>query len=71
MIKKHWPILFAAAAVIAGIILGAAFGIGTILVMALQASIFQLCCRLFRFEPRNLVHEDLLDTVRRIRSGLS
>ncbi len=56
---------------IAGIILGAPFGIGTILVMALQASIFQLCCRLFRFEPRNLVHEDLLDTVRRIRSGLS
>ena len=49
-----------------GVLLGAPFGLGTVLVMALQASIFQLCCRLFRFEPRSLVHEDVPDTVRRI-----
>lgn len=51
---------------LAGILLGAPFGIGTVLVMALQASIFQFCCRIFRFEPRSLTHEDLLDTFRRI-----
>ena len=49
-----------------GVLLGAPFGIGTVLVMALQASIFQLVCRLCRFEPRSLKHEDILDTVRRI-----
>lgn len=55
---------------IVGILLGAPFGIGTILVMALQASIFQACCRIFRFEPRSLVHEDLLDTIRNISTGI-
>ena len=54
-------------ALLVGVLLGAPFGLGTVLVMALQASLFQLCCRLFRFEPRSLVHEDVLDTLRRIR----
>ena len=49
-----------------GVLLGAPFGIGTVLVMALQASIFQLVCRLCRFEPRSVKHEDMLDTVKRI-----
>ena len=53
-------------ALLVGVLLGAPFGLGTVLVMALQASLFQLCCRLFRFEPRSLVHEDVLDTLRRI-----
>ena len=50
-----------------GVLLGAPFGIGTVLVMALQASIFQLVCRICRFEPRSLNHENVLDTVRRVR----
>ncbi len=54
---------------IVGILMGAPFGIGTVLVMALQASIFQFCCRIFRFEPRDLVHEDVLDTIRHIGAG--
>ncbi len=49
-----------------GVLLGAPFGIGTVLVMALQASIFQLVCRICRFEPRSLRHENVLDTLRRI-----
>ena len=49
-----------------GVLLGAPFGIGTVLVMALQASIFQLVCRLCRFEPRSVAHEDFADTVRRM-----
>ncbi|MCR5577013.1 MAG: hypothetical protein K6F56_08400 [Oscillospiraceae bacterium] len=49
-----------------GVLLGAPFGIGTVLVMALQASMFQLACKICRFEPRSLNHEDILDTVRRI-----
>lgn len=53
-----------------GVLMGAPFGIGTVLVMALQASIFQLVCRICRFEPRDLDHEDILDTVRRIRCDI-
>ena len=52
-----------------GVLMGAPFWIGTVLVMALQASIFQLVCRLCRFEPRSLQHEDILDTVKRIGGG--
>lgn len=50
------------AALAAGFLLGAPFGIGTVLVMALQASLFQLACRITAYEPRQIVHEDLLDT---------
>ena len=51
-----------------GILLGAPFGVGTVLVMALQAGIFQFVCRLCRFEPRSLSHESILDTIRRVNS---
>ena len=50
---------------VVGILLGAPFGIGTILVMALQAAIFQFVCRLCHYEPRDIVHEDFMDTYRR------
>lgn len=53
-------------ALLAGILLGAPFGIGTVLVMALQASIFQFACKVTRYEPRNVKHEDLLDTWKRL-----
>jgi len=51
-----------------GFLLGAPVGIGTVLVMALQASIFQLACRICRYEPRSVVHEDFIDTWKRITS---
>ena len=51
-----------------GILLGAPFGVGTVLVMALQAGIFQFVCKLCRFEPRSLSHESILDTFRRVNS---
>jgi len=57
------------AALLVGILLGAPFGLGTVLVMALQASIFQLACRICRYEPRNVVHEDFIDTFNRIKKG--
>lgn len=50
------------AALLVGIVLGAPFGLGTVLVMALQASIFQFACRLMRYEPRSVRHENLLET---------
>lgn len=50
-----------------GVLMGAPFGIGTVLVMALQAGIFQLVCRICRFEPRSLEHEDILTTLKRMR----
>lgn len=54
-----------AAALCVGLLLGAPFGLGTILVMALQASIFQLACRVTNIEPRSIVHEDFAATFRR------
>ena len=49
-----------------GVLLGAPFGLGTVLIMALQASIFQIACRVCRYDPRNHVHENIFDTIRRI-----
>lgn len=49
-----------------GVLLGAPFGLGTVLIMALQASIFQIACRVCRYDPRNHVHEDIFDTIRLI-----
>ena len=60
-----------AAALIVGILLGAPFGIGTVLVMALQASIFQFACHVTRYEPRRIHHENLLDTARNLFSKAS
>lgn len=54
------------AALLAGVVMGAAFGIGTVLVIALQASFFQFACRVCRFEPRDVKNEDLADTFRKI-----
>ena len=49
-----------------GVIMGAPFGLGTVLVMALQASIFQAVCRITRYEPRDIRHEDLAETARKL-----
>ena len=51
-------------ALLAGLLLGAPFGLGTVLVMVLQASIFQLACKITRYEPRSVTHENILDTCR-------
>lgn len=54
------------AVLLVGVLMGAPFGIGTVLVMALQASIFQAVCRICRYEPRDVTHEDFADTVKGI-----
>lgn len=56
-------------ALAAGILMGADFGIGTVLVIALQASFFQFACYVCRFEPRDVRNEDLIDTWNRMKSG--
>lgn len=53
-------------ALISGVIMGAPFGIGTVLVVALQASFFQFACFVTKFVPREVKNEDVLDTWRRI-----
>jgi hypothetical protein len=35
--------------------------------MALQAGMFQLACRICRFEPRTVKHEGFSDTLARLR----
>ena len=54
-----------AIALLIGILLGAPFGLGTLLIMVLQAGMFQLACTILRYEPRDIVHEDVVDTLRR------
>ena len=49
-----------------GVLLGAPFGLGTVLVLVLQASIFQLVCKICRYEVRAVPHEDVVDTVKRL-----
>lgn len=57
-------------ALLIGVIMGAPFGIGTVLVVALQASFFQFACFVTHFEPRDVENEDLMDTYRRIRDHI-
>ena len=52
------------AVLLIGVLLGAPLGLGTVLVLVLQASIFQLVCRLCRFEPRSIVQENVFDTIK-------
>lgn len=56
-----------ALAMLVGVLLGADFGIGSVLVIALQSSFFQFACHICKFVPREVVNEDLADTWRRIR----
>ena len=53
-------------ALLIGVVLGAPLGLGTVLVLVLQASIFQLVCRLCRFEPRSIVQENVFDTTKKL-----
>ncbi len=54
------------AALLAGVLLGAPFGPGTVLIMVLQAAIFQMVCRILRFEPRDITHEVFRETFRNL-----
>ena len=54
------------AVLLIGVVLGAPLGLGTVLVLVLQASIFQIVCRICRFEPRSIVQEDLFDTTKKL-----
>lgn len=53
-------------ALLVGFLMGAPVGIGTILVLVLQASMFQFACKIMRYEPRNVDHESVFDTCRRM-----
>jgi uncharacterized membrane protein YczE len=56
-------------ALVSGLMMGAPFGVGTVLVIALQASLFQFACHVCRFVPREAASEDLADTWKRIRGS--
>jgi len=53
-------------ALVAGFLLGAPIGLGTLLIMILQATIFQFACKITRFDPRDLVHDSFSDTFRKL-----
>lgn len=50
----------------AGFLMGAPIGLGTLLIMILQATIFQFACKVTHFEPRDLVHDSFSDTFRKL-----
>lgn len=50
-----------------GFMMGAPFGLGTVLIIVLQASIFQFACKVTHYEPRSVKHESIVDTYRRMR----
>ncbi len=50
-------------ALVCGLLLGAPFGLGTVLAMALQSAIFQLACRVTKIEPRAIVHQDFKEAI--------
>ena len=54
------------AVLLVGFLLGAPLGLGTVLVLILQASIFQLVCKICRYELRSVDHENVLDTAKRL-----
>lgn len=56
------------AVLIIGMLMGAPFGLGTVAVMILQASMFQFACNVCHFEPRNVKNEDVIDSYKRIRA---
>ena len=41
------------------------FGLGSVLVLVLQASMFQFACHVCHYEPRAVEHENFMDTIRR------
>lgn len=57
--------LLEAAALAVGALLGAPFGLGSVLVLVLQASMFQFACWVCRYEPRAVEHENFMDTIKR------
>ena len=49
---------------LAGVLLGAPYGIGTVVATACQSYIMALVFRLCHFESRTVPHENVLDTLR-------
>ncbi|MBR5641968.1 MAG: hypothetical protein IKW92_07560 [Firmicutes bacterium] len=55
------------AALMAGALLGAPYGWGSVFAITCNSFILQGVFRIFKFESRSLRHEDIVDTVRNIR----
>jgi len=49
-----------------GVLMGAPFGIATVLTLALQSFIFQFVCKIMKYYIRTIEHEDIFDTMKRI-----
>lgn len=65
----HTPIGVVQTAMVAvvlliGWLLGGPVGIGTILSVFGLGTALQIVCKIFRFEPRDVVHQDLIETTR-------
>ena len=58
-----------AAALAVGALLGAPFGLGSVAVLVLQASMFQFACWVCRYEPRAVEHENFMDTIKRWKNA--
>ena len=74
-IGRHMPrlpfgavsfIIFAAVTVV-GFLLRGGVGVGTLLFAVFQSAIMQLVFRIARFEPRQVEHEDIVQTLQRLK----
>ena len=52
-----------------GVVMGAPFGVATVLTLALQSFIFQFVCRIMKYDIRTIEHEDMLDTIKRFKEA--
>ncbi|MBR0138679.1 MAG: hypothetical protein IJM17_00155 [Firmicutes bacterium] len=55
-------------ALMAGVLLGAPLGLGTVAALTLRTFIMQIVFDLFKFDPRNVVHEDLIETFKNLQA---
>jgi len=53
--------------VIIGFLLGAKIGVGTLIVVTSMSTVFQTIFAIVRFEPRNVIHENIADTLRNFK----
>lgn len=60
-------ILMMAVVLTGGWLLGAPIGVGTLMAVFGEGAVLQLVCRIFRFEPRDVRHEDIFATACSLR----
>ena len=54
---------------VVGFLIGGSIGLGTVVAIASQSFIFDIMCRLFKYDSRSQQNEDIFDTVRNLKNA--